>query len=531
MKFREWAPWTVGVLAAIALAALRLDLLHAGPDLDGDAYGHAIIGRTLLANPTDLRQHWVWLPLWHFCYAGLHLLGGGLQAMRKIDVALSSLQPLLLVAALAPAKKRDSSPELSTGEILGSGASPRRDDVRALAVRCLAPLLLLLFPFAIEHGQTGEPEPLFAALLLGAVVLVDRPGLGGHLLAAVLLSLACVLRYEAWSTLPAFGLAALLYAAPSRKVAGTDGGEEPAKARAAYTRFLAVIVPGMTIIAWIFAHRAQYGEFFAFAKENAKFVESARKSGVGVLDPFYKGITWYPIRLPWHQLGPLVGFAFVGGAGYCAPLRRRAERREGLAFAIVGPALLAFITWGWVRGQHLGLLRHFFAVLPFYAALLAHGIVAFVAFLARRLPLAIVVRGRPLRAWTGASVAVAIVASLTAYSVMEKVIPHQVNLRLIHQNAWKEERIAADILRRERPVRIFCDVAQTEVLSGFHGEEFSRAWVFDVDAAWVDEEAAKGKVLIVAPKDHFGKLTGVGEVLYEGERLRVVRVPGKLPAP
>ena len=172
-----------------ALAALRLDLLHAGPDLDGDAYGHAIIGRTLLANPTDLRQHWVWLPLWHFCYAGLHLLGGGLQAMRKIDVALSSLQPLLLVAALAPAKKRDSSPELSTGEILGSGASPGRDDVRALAVRCLAPLLLLLFPFAIEHGQTGEPEPLFAALLLGAVVLVDRPGLGGHLLAAVLLML------------------------------------------------------------------------------------------------------------------------------------------------------------------------------------------------------------------------------------------------------------------------------------------------------------------------------------------------------
>jgi hypothetical protein len=512
MKFRQWAPWISGVVAAVVLAALRLDLLRAGPDLDGDAYGHAIIGRTLLANPTDLRQHWVWLPLWHFCYAGLHLLGGGLEAMRKIDVGLSSLQPLLLVAALSPQKKGDLSAPISAKEL------------RALAVRCLAPLLLILFPFAIEHGQTGEPEPLFAALLLGAVVLVDRRSRVGHLVAGLLLSLACVLRYEAWSTLPAFALAALAYRVVARRTIPPGSS-----ARGMYTRFLAILLPGLTIVAWIFAHRAQYGEFFAFAKENAKFVESARKSGVGTLDPFYKGITWYAIRLPWHQLGPFVGFAFLGVVGYAAPLRLRAERREGLAFALVGTALLAFITWGWVRGQHLGLLRHFFAVLPFYAALLAHGVVAFVAFAARRLPLAVVIGGRPLRALTGALVGTAIVGALATYTVIEKVVPHQVNLRLIHRNAWREERIAADLLRREKPVRIFCDVAQTEVLSGLHGEEFSRAWVFDVDTAWVHEEAAKGKVLVVAPKDHFGKLTGVGEVLYEGERLRVVRFAATAP--
>ena len=88
--------WTVLAMVVAAVTAARLALFWAGPDLDSDSYGHAVIGRTLLLAPTDLRQHWVWLPLWQYVFTGLALVGRGLDEVRLANVAISALTPLLL---------------------------------------------------------------------------------------------------------------------------------------------------------------------------------------------------------------------------------------------------------------------------------------------------------------------------------------------------------------------------------------------------------------------------------------------------
>src|SRR5262245_51133633 len=100
---REPAPRGFVALAAlvVALAALKFALARSGPELDTDAYGHAVIGRRFLADPGNIHLHWVWLPLWHVVHGALARIGSGLEGLRLVDVALSSAGPLVLARTLA----------------------------------------------------------------------------------------------------------------------------------------------------------------------------------------------------------------------------------------------------------------------------------------------------------------------------------------------------------------------------------------------------------------------------------------------
>src|ERR1700722_14335444 len=83
-------------LAVVVLAVWRASCLLAGPDIDTDAYAHHMIARAILADPTDLSVHWVWLPLFHYAQVPLVALGGTMDQVRWINVALAAALPVLV---------------------------------------------------------------------------------------------------------------------------------------------------------------------------------------------------------------------------------------------------------------------------------------------------------------------------------------------------------------------------------------------------------------------------------------------------
>ncbi|MCU0654100.1 MAG: DUF2029 domain-containing protein [Polyangiaceae bacterium] len=347
-------------LSILASTALRLLLLSAGPDLDTDAYGHAMAGRFLLDTPLDLRIHWVWLPLWHAVHGGIAALGGGLQEARLLNIALGALAPWLLDRLL-----REATGDGWLGAVGGA--------------------LLALWPLGLGLGQSAQPEPLFQVLLLGACLCWERgrPGWTG-----ALLSCAALCRYEAWVLPPVF--LAL--------------GWRGARARA-----LAWLLPGATLCAWCVAHRAATGEWLQFLRLNQEFArEASQRLGFpwGPEPSLWRMALWYPVLQPAYDLQVFAPLPFLGAA---VAWRRRGEGPLPGALVATSAAVLLFLSYGWMRRLNLGLPRHFFALVPLYASLAAAGALA----LARRLQgawatralggvllLFLVVRTAPVARWT-----------------------------------------------------------------------------------------------------------------------------------
>ncbi len=61
--------WRVLAVVWSVVAVVRFWLVTTGPDVDTDAYGHAVAARAFVVAPRDLSVHWVWLPLWHLVHA------------------------------------------------------------------------------------------------------------------------------------------------------------------------------------------------------------------------------------------------------------------------------------------------------------------------------------------------------------------------------------------------------------------------------------------------------------------------------
>src|ERR1700760_3886639 len=83
-------------IAVVALAARRIACVAAGPDVDTDAYAHHMIARAILADPSDLAIHWVWLPLFHYLQVPLVWAGGTMNSVRWINLALAAATPWVL---------------------------------------------------------------------------------------------------------------------------------------------------------------------------------------------------------------------------------------------------------------------------------------------------------------------------------------------------------------------------------------------------------------------------------------------------
>jgi hypothetical protein len=443
----RWIPVVALALGLVALTAWRATCVLGGPDVDTDAYAHHMIARAILADPRDLAVHWVWLPLFHYAQVPLVALGGTMDTVRWLNVALSAALPVVLYAYVRSTSR--------------SGESRTTPEATAL----VAALMAAACPIVMQMGTTAQPEPLFALLVLGAAIAFERRRTGWT---AALLAPACLLRYEAWAALVAVAAVLAVDALRPRSRGGSGGRLRRGQGVGSW---LAVAVPVAFILAWAALRAPVDGRWFGFLGQTRQFANDATHTTLGAAgDAFY-----YPLWVPFRVMGavlPLVPFGVV-----------RTVRQQGPRFVLVLLACLGFISLSWVTRSSLGLDRHFVCVVPLYATFAAQG--------------AVVLADACARAVKSAAIGRAVVGALTVLMMAGLYV--QLEVWMGHWQAAVEhpwpERVALGAYLRTLPgtATIYCDDATLEILSGLDRRRFDRHWVDD-PATWpLVEERAHGE--------------------------------------
>lgn len=472
------------VALVIVVTALRIRLVLAGPDLDSDAYGHAIAGRRMLENWRDVTIHWVWLPGLHSVYAIAMLLGGSIQVVRWMNVVLSAIAPILFVWMW-----RDGA--------AGGTATPA-SWVRG-TLPWLAGCLLVLDPLGLWLGETGQTEPLFQVLVLASCLAWEKRR---HWLCAVFVTLATMVRYEAW-LLP--GVLFVLAIA-----------ERPRTAK----RFLAVVFPGLATLAWCWVHYRATGEPLQFLRLNSEFTRGYfRDIGFpwGNSPELVRMGLWYWMVVPFFcSYRWVYAFAMPGWLW--------AVRHTPSALRWTSLALLGFLTVEWMRCQHLGLPRHAVVLAPIYAVAVASGFLLTLQVVAPWLQKSFRLTRRTV---TGAAI-----AALLGWMAQRQAIPQYRFLAKEHRRAFLEEREAASTVRQQPAVGlVFCDRTIVEVLSGLRPGMFMRWNVLDLTPESLEGSALeRGTILIVSTPDRASHLVPLTEKLYGGRSVVVLRYTRRLGA-
>jgi hypothetical protein len=297
-------------LAALVMLALRLGIVAATADVDTDAYGHFAIGRALLAEPTNLGVHWVWLPGYHYAVWALLHLGVGFTGLRAVNALVQAAAPFLLYDLVA---RRG-------GE----------DEARSRAAALLAALAWTLAPLGNRLATSAQAETVFTALVLATAWAVERRR---AVLAGALLAAACLVRYEAWGAIPALALGWTL--------------RRPRFGAASF------LIPAAAVAGWILLRRHADGEWLAFLRTTQAFASGVRAAqGAPAL---------LPLGLPIVILGPAIALG---------PLGVRRSLRAGW---LVPGGLLAFLLVSYAGRGALGLERYLTALVPFACVAIADG--------------------------------------------------------------------------------------------------------------------------------------------------------------
>jgi hypothetical protein len=439
------APLVALAVALVALASWRAACVLAGPDQDTDAYAHHMIARAILSDPRDLAVHWVWLPLFHYAQVPLVALGGTMQTVRWVNVALTAASPVLVFAYVRRTARRE----------------------WAATAALLAALFAGACPIVMQMGTTAQPEPLFALLVLaGAIDFQERR----YIAAAAAMGAASLLRYEAWAAVTVIAAVLALDALRKRKL-------EP-------RGWVVVAAPVALVLAWAALRRPVDGRWFGFLADTRSFANdalhqhSALDRGIVAL---VRDLFYYPLVVPVRVLGPampLVPFGVV-----------RTVREQGGRFVLVLAACLGFVSLTWVMRSSLGLDRHFVVVVPLYAVFAAQGAAAVAdgaARLARRLGWE--------RASLRASTAVAGVLSVGALTGLVVALSVWMrDWRGAIDRGWPDRQAVGGYLRAlPGSTTVFCDEATLEILSGLDRRRFDRHWVDDPHT-WdiVDDDARR----------------------------------------
>ncbi len=428
-------------VALLALAAWRARCVLSGPDVDTDAYAHHMIARAILADPRDLAVHWVWLPLFHYAQVPIVALGGTMDAVRWINLALSAALPVVLFAYL----RRTSSPDAI---------------VPPDAVALLGALFAAASPIAMQMGTTAQPEPLFALLVLGVAIAFEERR---YVATSLLLGAAVMLRYEAWAVL--IGIAGILVVEPRwRRRVGAD--PEPATWR----KWWAVALPLALILVWAALRRPIDGRWFGFLRDTQSFANdalhenSALDRGVLVLA---RDALYYPVYVPVRVLGIVLLVVPFGVL--------RTFRQQGTRFVSVFAACLGFVSFTWIMRSSLGLDRHFTCVVPLYATFAAQGVAAISCARART------------GGWTAGALTPRVRQAVAIGIAGVLLVGLALHLDL-WMGYWREsvlrswpDRLAVGRYLRALPGRptVFCDDATVEILSGLDRRRFDRHWLDD----------------------------------------------------
>jgi hypothetical protein len=304
-------------VAGAAVLALRLAVIAWLPDADTDSYGHFAVARTLVAEPTNLVAHWVWLPFYHYVLWALIHAGIGFTGVRVLNALLQAAAPFLLHDFVA---RRDGDDRLA--ENAGTA------EVAALAWT-LAPLPNLL-------ATAAQQETTFALLVLATAWAIERRrfALSGTLLAG-----ACLIRYEAWGAVALLALTRLL-----------RGRRGPGLA--------SFLVPALAVAVWITLRRRVDGEWLLFVRQTREFAGGVR--GTLGFSPLVDAL-WFPVILPAAVLGPAL---------LLVPFGVRRSLRAGW---VVPAGILAFLWASYAGRGALGLDRYYTALVPFACVAVADG--------------------------------------------------------------------------------------------------------------------------------------------------------------
>jgi len=453
-------------LAVLALAAWRVTCVLAGPDVDTDAYAHHMIARAILADPGDLAVHWVWLPLFHYAQVPLVALGGTMQDVRWLNVALSAALPVVLYAYV-----------LRTARAGPSAMAPA-------STALLAAVIAAACPIVMQMGTTAQPEPLFALLVLGVAITFQERRYG---LAAVMLSAAVLLRYEAWASLAA--VAFVVSVEPWwRRWRGLP--PESGAGRA----WIVVVAPVVLILAWAALRRPVDGQWFGFLRQTREFANDATHTKLGAAEDALFYPVWVPVRVMGAVL-PLVPFGIV-----------RTVRQQGARFVVVVAACLGFVSLTWIMRSSLGLDRHFVCIVPLYATFAAQG--------------ATVVADRVAQWAKRAIVGRAVAGALTVAMLAGLYVELDVWMgfwRGSIERSWPE-RIALAAFVRDLPgvQTIYCDDATLEMLTGLDRRRFDRHWVDDPHTWDLIEDAAhdRGPVYVATWRRKMRGHEAAGEIVF-----------------
>jgi hypothetical protein len=467
---KRQAALAVLVLVVALLAVWRVALVGLGPDPDSDAYGHHGIARQILVAPGDLSVHWVWLPLFHYAQTLLVVLGGTMTTVRFVNVAVWCAVPLLLFGYLGR----------------GAGAF-------------IAAIVCAACPIGMQMATTAQPEPLFCLLVLASIAAFDARR---HLLSALLLAAAAMLRYKAWAVVPAMAVVLLWDQRRARK---SRAVARPPSA------WVVVAIPAVAIFAWAAArHAVEGGHWFAFVTQTREFANDALKTKSsldGGATMLLGDLLFYSVRVPWHIFGWALLLAPFGVV--------RTAKRHGATFVLGSLACHGFLELSWIMRSTLGLFRHFVVMVPFYSALIGYGACEVGDLFAR----ATFKRGRGAAAGATAVVAV---GALALYAGHLDDWMHEWGGAL--RRGWPDrEAVGAYLRTLPSASTIFCDEATVEILSRVDRHRFDRHWVDEPGGTERIEAAAdrEGSVYVAT---WIRKLTALRE---SGRAEIVFRPPGE----
>ena len=480
------------VASTLGLCAWRFACVRAGPDPDGDAYGHYLIARQLLATPFELRIHWVWLPLYHVLLAALVALGATLDRVRQVNALGAVLPPLLLLWALARERRAARHP--------GPAAEAR---ARLPLVALGAASLTAASPLLVQLGTTGQMEVAFCALLTLAVALLVRERFAA---AAVALSALSLMRYEGWPVAAVVAAVSLW-----RRLI--------ARVPLARGEWACVLAPGACVLGWA-ALRWRGGEpWFGFILENQAFAEQAL-DGSARAGSLALALARYTLLVPWRTFGLAALCALIG----IGPTLRR----HGVWLVAPGLAILAFLTASSLTRSQLGLDRHFTSVVPFAATWISHGLGRIAA---RVMSLTRPELG-PALARAAATLALAPFLVSLALQLSDGLDGWLGTTRA----ALPAQRAIALALRGAAPdARILCADASIEVLSELGPERFEHVSVVGQIEARIAALVAERDVYVVQ-RARALRGAGAGAVLYgdlEGppDSFVLMRFEARRPAP
>lgn len=428
------ATLVVTLVVTALLAWWRLDSVLLGPDPDSDSYGHFTIARQILVEPGNHGVHWVWLPLFHYLEVPLAALDAPMDAVRYINVLLWAAVALVLYFYLLKPK--------------GEGSYP--------ATAALAAILAGLCPIGMQMGTTAQPEPIFALAVLGFAYAFER---ARFLPAALMLTAAVMLRYEAWGVLAFTGLVVGWRLLKQRKLLQTPGGLWP---------YAVLLLPIVAIVVWGVVRIPFDRHIFGFVGDTRRFANDAQKMksaldagwGQAFLD-----VGYYLVKVAWRVYGPAI---------LLAPFGAVALVRRHPMLALSGGACMFFITLSWLMRSSLGLDRHFVSVIPAYATLIALGAEAVGAWListSEKLKWITTEKGRR----RGLDTLRGVLALAAVASAGVNLYIWMGHWRGSIANGYPDRRAVAAYLRDLPPEQLlFCDEATVEVITELPRGRFER---------------------------------------------------------